>query len=52
VQIESFNILPRHKVFIIAEAVVNHNGRLETAKQLVRGAKAVGLTQCSLVTMA
>jgi len=28
-----------HPVFIIAEAGVNHNGDIELAKQLVRGAK-------------
>lgn len=42
VQIENFTIQPRHKVFVIAEAGVNHNGSLETAKQLVHAAKAAG----------
>jgi N,N'-diacetyllegionaminate synthase len=42
VQIENFVIGPHHKVFIIAEAGVNHNGSLRTAKQLARAAKAAG----------
>jgi N,N'-diacetyllegionaminate synthase len=42
VQIERFTIGPCHPVFIIAEAGVNHNGNLQTAKQLVRAAKAAG----------
>jgi len=42
VQIENFTIGPRHKAFIVAEAGVNHNGDLQTAKQLVMAAKAAG----------
>jgi N,N'-diacetyllegionaminate synthase len=42
VQIENFNIGPDHPVFIVAEAGVNHNGSLQSAKQLVTAAKAAG----------
>jgi N,N'-diacetyllegionaminate synthase len=42
VQIENFTIGPRHPVFVIAEAGVNHNGNLHTAKLLVGAAKAAG----------
>jgi N,N'-diacetyllegionaminate synthase len=42
VQIGNFSILPGHRAFIIAEAGVNHNGSLDTARQLVRAAKAAG----------
>jgi N,N'-diacetyllegionaminate synthase len=42
VQIENITIGECHPVFIIAEAGVNHNGNLETAKQLVGAAKAAG----------
>jgi N,N'-diacetyllegionaminate synthase len=42
VQIENFTIGPRHQVFIVAEVGVNHNGNLQTAKQLVEAAKAAG----------
>lgn len=41
-QIENFTIGPCHKVFIVAEAGVNHNGNLQTAKQLVGAAKTAG----------
>jgi N,N'-diacetyllegionaminate synthase len=42
VQIENFTIGALHPVFIVAEAGVNHNGNLQTAKQLVRAAKEAG----------
>lgn len=41
-QIQNFVVGPHHKVFIIAEAGVNHDGSLQTAKQLARAAKAAG----------
>ena len=34
--------MPHQKVFIIAEAGVNHNGNLETAKQMIETAAAAG----------
>jgi N,N'-diacetyllegionaminate synthase len=42
VQIENFTIGPSHKALIVAEAGVNHNGSLQTAKQLVVAAKTAG----------
>ena len=36
------NLLLKNKVFIIAEAGVNHNGKLSLAKRLVDAAKAAG----------
>ena len=41
-QIENISIGPGHPVFIVAEAGVNHNGDLQTAKQLVRAARTAG----------
>ena len=37
-----FHVLKREKVFIIAEAGVNHNGSLETAKRMIDAAKEAG----------
>lgn len=36
------NLLNNNKVYIIAEAGVNHNGKLVLAKQLIRQAKLIG----------
>ena len=42
IQIGSKKIGPGHPCFIIAEAGVNHNGKLDLAKSLVRKAKTAG----------
>jgi len=42
VQIGNLTVGLDHRAFIIAEAGVNHNGSLQTAKQLVCAAKAAG----------
>lgn len=42
VRVGSFTIGPKHPVFIIAEAGVNHNGDIKMAKRLIDEAKAAG----------
>ena len=42
IKVGKINIGDGHPVFIIAEIGINHNGSLEIAKKLIKGAKAAG----------
>lgn len=50
IEISGISIGPRHAVFVIAEAGVNHNGDVKLARRLVREAKRVGADCVKLQT--